>query len=223
MNLVLVITSIVTASAVLIYTVFAGLQWRAIRKQAEHTASEASTMQGQLDAMKDQASLMRDSLTETRNLVTQNERAVQAAEQSIKAARENLIDEQRAYVGITKLAVDDLIVGRSPTLSITWCNAGKTPAWHFLSVPMLVLGTEKPSGNSYYMKRDIKDVEASFIPAGKDVTVPYLISDLDVTKETLDEVKSGRQRLFACIYALYVDFHTPAMMTIRPTMRALYH
>jgi hypothetical protein len=33
MNRVLVITSIVTAVAVLIYTVFAGLQWWAIRKQ----------------------------------------------------------------------------------------------------------------------------------------------------------------------------------------------
>lgn len=137
----------------------------------------------------------------TRKLVEQNERAVTAAERIAEIAHEG----ERAYIGITKLTVDTLAVGQNPTLRITWCNAGKTPAWHFLGCPMLVVG-EKPSGHSYYMKRDLKDVETSFIPAGKDVTVPYLITDLEITTEILAEVESGRQRLFACIYALYIDF-----------------
>ena len=56
------------------------------------------------------------------------------------------------------------------------------------------------------MKGDIRDVEASLIPAGKDVTVSYLMSDLKITQESLADIESGRQRLFACVYALYVDF-----------------
>jgi hypothetical protein len=202
MNWILIITSIVTAAAVLIYTVFAGLQWWAIRKQAEHTANQVVNMQGQLDEMKRQAGFMKQGLDETRKIVEQNERAVTAAERTAEIAHEG----ERAYIGITKLAIDTLTVGQSPTLCITWCNAGKTPAWHFLSVPYLMLGDKEPSGDSYCMNRDIRDVEASFVPAGKDVTVSYFISHLKITKETLAEVTSGRQRLFARIHALYVDF-----------------
>src|SRR6266404_3109324 len=53
MNRVLIITSIVTAGAVFIYTVFAGLQWSAIRKQGEHASNQVKAMQGQLDTMRE--------------------------------------------------------------------------------------------------------------------------------------------------------------------------
>ncbi len=53
MNRVLIITSIVTAGAVLIYTVFAGLQWWAIRRQGEHASNQVRAMQGQLDIMRE--------------------------------------------------------------------------------------------------------------------------------------------------------------------------
>lgn len=49
MNRVLVITSIVTAVAVLIYTAFAGLQWWAIRKQGDYASQQVAKMQAQLD------------------------------------------------------------------------------------------------------------------------------------------------------------------------------
>lgn len=71
---------------------------------------------------------------------------------------------------------------------------------------LLILGSKKPSGPAHYTTRDFRDIEASFIPAGKDVTVSYLMSDLNITKEALADVKSGRQLLFACVYALYIDF-----------------
>lgn len=129
MNRVLIITSIVTAVAVLIYTVFAGLQWWAIRKQGVSASEQAETMQEQLEAIKEQARIMGEPLAETRNIVTQNERVVTAAERTAEIAHVG----ERAYIGITRLTVDDLVIGQSPTLSITWCNAGKTPAWHFLS------------------------------------------------------------------------------------------
>ena len=202
MSWVLITTSIVTAVAVLIYTVFAGLQWWAIRKQGDYASRQVEKMQEQLDAIQEQGRIMGESLTETRKIVTQNERAVTAAERTAEIAHEG----ERAHVGVIGLKIDALVVGQSPTLSITWCNAGKTPAWHFLSCPLLSLGNEKQSGASYYMKRDIRDVEASLIPAGKDVTVSYLMSDLKITQESLADIESGRQRLFACVYALYVDF-----------------
>jgi len=62
MNRILIITSIVTAIAVLIYTVFAGLQWWAIRKQGVYASDQVGKMQGQLDAIKEQARIMSESL-----------------------------------------------------------------------------------------------------------------------------------------------------------------
>jgi cell division protein FtsL len=62
MDKVLVITSIVTAVAVLIYTVFAGLQWWAIRKQGAYASDQVREMQGQLDAIEKQAGIMELSL-----------------------------------------------------------------------------------------------------------------------------------------------------------------
>jgi hypothetical protein len=100
---VLVITSIVTASAVLIYTVFAGLQWWAISRQAEHSANQGVKMQGQLDEMKRQAGFMEAGLDETRKLVAQNERATKAAEDSAKIAQEALYVGEAPYFGITNI------------------------------------------------------------------------------------------------------------------------
>ena len=72
MNWILIITNIVTAVAVLIYTVFAGLQWRAIKKQGEYASEQVVKMQGQLIAMQGQSEAMHKGLEETRKIVAQN-------------------------------------------------------------------------------------------------------------------------------------------------------
>lgn len=127
MNRVLVITSIVTAVAVLIYTVFAGLQWWAIRKQAEHTANQALKMQGQLDEMKRQAGLMEKGLGETRKMIEQNERAVETAEESTRIARRSFHSSERPHFGITGVTMN-FEVGRAFSPSITIRNGGRSPA-----------------------------------------------------------------------------------------------
>jgi len=47
MNRVLIITSIVTAAAVVFYTIFAYLQWRAIKKQGDYALQQVGKMQAQ--------------------------------------------------------------------------------------------------------------------------------------------------------------------------------
>lgn len=80
MNRVLIITSIVTAVAVLIYTVFAGLQWWAIRKQGAYASQQVGKMQGQLDAMMEQATLMDAALLESQKIAFETKRAVTVTE-----------------------------------------------------------------------------------------------------------------------------------------------
>jgi len=122
MNRILIITSIVTAIAVLIYTVFAGLQWWAIRKQGVYASDQVGKMQGQLDAIKEQARIMSESLEKTRNIVTQNERAVRAAERSVEVAEQNTVYAQRAYISVT---AGDANWGR---FFLRIENSGNTPA-----------------------------------------------------------------------------------------------
>jgi len=122
MSRVLVITSIVTAVAVLIYTVFAGLQWWAIRKQGDYASQQVGKMQEQLDAIREQARIMSESLAETRNIFDQNERAVGAAERSLEIAQRNTIYAERAYVSVT--AGD----GNWERFFLRIENSGNTPA-----------------------------------------------------------------------------------------------
>jgi hypothetical protein len=147
MNRVLVITSVVTAVAVLIYTIFAGLQWWAIRKQGEYASQQVGKIQGQLDVIQEQARIMSESLAETRNLVSQNERAVKAAERIADLASAG----ERAYVGVTGLVINDLSVGKSPILEVTFSNAGKTPAFHFFCVPLLAFGEREAVGKQFWL------------------------------------------------------------------------
>ncbi len=135
------------------------------------------------------------------------ERQWRAVKDQTKAMRDSLYVAERAYVDITGLSIEDLIVGSSPTLVIKWCNAGKTPAWHFYCYPFLVFGDKKPEGSSYCMERDVKGMETVFIGAGKEVTVGYKITDLKVTEDIMDDIENRRKRLFVSYHALYVDVY----------------
>lgn len=113
---------------------------------------------------------------------------------------------ERAYIDITGLSMDGLIVGTGSTLFIKWCNAGRTPAWHFFACPLLGFGIKKAEGGAG-TNRDVKGVETGFVGAGKEVKVSYKMSDLRVTPDIIEAVESGRQRMFISVYALYVDVY----------------
>lgn len=112
---VLVGTSVVTAVVLIVYTVFAGLQWREIKQQAARAGEQVGKMQGQLDAMNRQADNSDKLLAETASLVKQTER-------SIEVTQQNSIYAQRAYVAIPKGDV----AGNVFKLRIE--NSGNTPA-----------------------------------------------------------------------------------------------
>jgi hypothetical protein len=139
------------------------------------------------------------------------ERQLKATE---KAAEASYV-AQRAYIGITDLRLKStgiitapLVEGETPTLFVRWHNGGTTPARNFRAVPYLVLG-EKPERRGYFLGDDMSDMEASFIPGGKEVTNPYPQGETGfkpVTKDMLDDINSGKKRLYAMILASYVDF-----------------
>ena len=135
-----------------------------------------------------------------------------------KAAESSYI-AQRAYIGVTDLKImcssfipplrAQIIVGEKPTLYVTWHNGGATPAEHFRSVPYLSFG-EKPEYKGYLIDDDYGDMQFNFIPAGKiieDAAYPqWAVGFPAFTKEMVEELNSGKKRLYAVINAIYIDF-----------------
>jgi hypothetical protein len=140
------------------------------------------------------------------------ERQLKAAEKAAEAA----YIAQRAYIGVTDLMITStsmagtaqLVVGEIPTLRVTWHNGGNTPARNFRAVPYLVFG-EKPERRGYLLGDDMSDIKGSFLPAGKEQTVSYPQVEVGfkpVTIEMINDLNSGKKRLYAMILAAYVDF-----------------
>lgn len=180
MNRILIITSIVTAAAVLIYTVFAGLQWWAIRKQAEHTASQASTMRGQLDAMKGQEAAMRDQL------------------ELMKRQMENAAVSARAYLGIKSVGITNPITRNTIVINAVMFNGGQTPAWNVEPKFQvgLVEGPPQPfDWNAPANQVSDAGLTSTFFPAGaeKRITFPQI---LNVTKEHFGEFEGGKRNIY---------------------------
>jgi hypothetical protein len=53
--------------------------------------------------------------------------------------------------------------------------------------------------------RDVREIESSLIPAGRDTTVRYVISGLRITERVVVDMSAGT-RLFLNLYWLYIDF-----------------
>jgi len=178
---VLVGTSIVTAIAVLIYTAFAGLQWRAIKKQAD---------------------IMRDSLAETRTLVEQNERAVKAAEESAKTAQEALAAGERAYLVIEDMQLTPTHLGDNWAVMITLFNGGRTPAWSLESSGQAIIASDLPADIPELPRFDKREV---VIPAGTKKQIE-VVFDLPITDEDRKGVNGGTTTFFVIGEVRYRDF-----------------
>jgi hypothetical protein len=143
------------------------------------------------------------------------ERQLKATESAADAA----YIAQRAYIGVTDVKImcstfmptfkAPIIVGERPTLYVTWHNGGGTPAEHFRAVPYLSFG-EKPEYKGYMIDDDYGDMQFNFIPAGKvieDAEYPQAAVGFPAfTKEMVEELNSGKKRLYAIIAAIYIDF-----------------
>jgi hypothetical protein len=140
------------------------------------------------------------------------ERQLIATEKAAEAA----YIAQRAYIGIADLTMESksmtataqLIVGEIPTLHVTWHNGGNTPARNFRAVPYLVFG-EKPERRGYLIDDDWSDIKGSFLPAGKEVTMLYDQAETGfkpVTEEMIDDINSGKKRLYAMVTGIYIDY-----------------
>lgn len=127
-----------------------------------------------------------------------------------------MVATEQAYVGITNQAIGtemhtgdlNLLIGKTPTLHVTWFNGGKTPAMHFRTIPYLVFG-EKPERRGYLIDDDWSDIRGSFLPAGEARTMPYPQAETGfkpLTQEMVEELRNGKKSLYAIITALYMDF-----------------
>src|SRR5262249_26803264 len=133
------------------------------RDQAETMLSQSKALWNQTDAMVTQARLLAESVKETRKLVLQNERSVEAAESMAATAKA----AEAPYFGIVNIHFTDLVVDRYPGLNITFYNGGKTPAWHFYAMPVLVLGDDLDSPNYWHFAPKTLSMAATFIPSDK--------------------------------------------------------
>jgi hypothetical protein len=183
---------------------------RAVREQERMWEQESTGNQTQL---------MRESLEETRAIVTQNERVVRAVEvqaeasqasaqaaiESVAATKEAFYIGQRAYVGVRRMTVSNLVAGQYVTLTITWINGGKTPAWRFRSIPKLVLDEQPPQKSGFsWLEDDFSNISVSLIPAGEERTVKYETTLL-LTREMVAAIEGGGKRLYASAEGSYTD------------------
>jgi hypothetical protein len=169
----------------------------------------------QLIAMREQALISRGQVHVAVEATKISERNAKAAEMSAEAAqrgvevmKESYVATTRAYIGIREITVGTLVVGDTPTVSVIWHNGGQTPASKFRASVYLVFG-EKPERRGYGLDDDWSDSKTNFVPPGVSNPVAYSQAEYGfkpVTKDMLDALNGGSQRLYAMIKAEYRDF-----------------
>lgn len=158
-------------------------------------------MQEQSKAMKGQLDAMNQSLAETRKTVTQNERAIQVAEENARIAERALYLSERPHFGIANISMQ-FEAGKAFSLSITFLNGGKSPAWHFTARPIVSLNNHSPEfpepgdQGPWTVLHPPGDLHNSFFPAGRRTEVNFLETEFKVTPERFDAVMNEDLRLF---------------------------
>ncbi len=143
-------------------------------KRAVSVSENQSTyMKLQTDALVGQVEIMSKSFLQTGQLVEQNERAVAAAEHSAKIAQESLHIGDAPYFGITGIAFTDLDLDRYPGVAIGFMNGGRTPAWHFKAMPVLIFGKTPETGERWNMKPKPTGTTNTFYPSGEQKILEY--------------------------------------------------
>ena len=167
---------------------------------------------------------MREGLEETRNAIAIGERNAKAAEDGVKAAQVAFYTGERAYMGIMALEIGRLVPGEWVTLTITWQNGGKTPAWNFRCLPDLILSKDEPKDPGYFADDDFSDISGSFWPAQAARRIEYPEANLKITSDLTEELWRGQERrLWATVRAVYRDisgevqfFYNAALFMVDP-------
>jgi hypothetical protein len=154
-------------------------QWTAMLSGLERTDEMIEHMEGQLAAAEKQAvvmtaqtdfvaiqtqtmgqhtDLMIESVKDTRRMIEQNERAVKAAEKNAQIAEA----AEAPYFGIIGIQLNNFSAGYYPTVSITYFNGGKTPAWLFYPTASFLVGDDPDTGQLYPLRLKTTGIEATF-------------------------------------------------------------
>jgi hypothetical protein len=174
---ILVATGIITTIAVMVYTVFAVLQWWQIKKQAKHTSE-------QVDAMQQQLALMQKSTEDT---------------------KEAFYVTERAYLAITKASINPTI-GVSPIVQVAIINGGRTPAWDIWVRGQFSVGSV-PLRNSKQKETDTtgKNIISILTPLAERTIDVQPGVDLVFTPEMLSTIEGRAKTLFFCGEICYRD------------------
>ena len=176
------------------------IQFEDMQIQWKSMGSQIDAMNNQTGAMINQTNLMLLSLEETRKIVAQNERAVKAAEDNAATAKA----VEAPYFGIIRISFTDLAVDRRVGLDVVFMNGGKTPAWHFYALPVLVLGDAPESDEYWHFRPVTENMASTFIPSGNGQTFQYT-SDFIYTEERRKAVEGDLANLFVVITIDYTD------------------
>jgi hypothetical protein len=174
-----------TLIVLFVYTIFAGLQWWAIRGQA-------TNMQGQLEEMKRHADLMKTSLEETRKIVLQNERAEDNEKRTL-----------RAYVNV-RLEAEFVQEANPAQVRLEVVNFGKTPA----DSVRFVVRVEVRKLDDPPTKPDLNDLPlvGSGVPLAPSMSIIRIEETAQhITAEEADLIRKRKARLFVWGIVGYKD------------------
>jgi hypothetical protein len=159
----------------------------------------------QLLALQGQWQAMEKALEEQRKMVGQNERVAKATEKSAKTAEEAFHVGEAPYFGITGIGFHDFQAGYWPQLSISFMNGGKTPAWHFYAMPVLIFGHTPETGDYWHLKPKQNFMASTFYPSGEQRQVEYTQTGFQLTEERIQRLRDEDAHLFVVVTINYTD------------------
>lgn len=194
-------------------------QLDAINKQEGHLLTQAEAAKAQVAAIEFQADIMRQTLEQTQTMVFQNAEtidamnaqaqasqiAAKAAEDNAKTARDAFHVGEAPYFGITAIGFHDFQTGYRPRVSIGFMNGGKTPAWHFYAMPVLVYGDTPETGQYWHLTPKQNSMAGAFYPSGEQKQVEYTQAGFELTEERLQELRDETAYLFVVVTVNYSD------------------
>jgi hypothetical protein len=130
----------------------------------------------------------------------------------IKPAKKAISDidiRERAYIAIGDASITPLVVGRKPTMKITFLNTGRTPAWDFHVSARFTLAMSRPTQEMIDVVKATETPDRVFVPADKGTEVYLAGIGFTLTEERIAAFNAGVLKLYVNGEARYRDIVGP--------------
>ena len=168
----------------------------------------------QVEQMSNTVTEMQKQSISMQNAADANKKAVDLAERNIKATQEQSRLDQRAWIGGVEATPPPFTDGTSrvyikegeriPIIGIVIINSGKTPARKIKTVQQMRAFANNIFKPVYVSDSPIKKSISVLHPGGRD-TLPITPFDIIITKEMINEIRSGKIVLYIYGKITYED------------------